>query len=296
MKKKLLFGVLSILAIGILNTSCEKDSAETENKTSETFELTTEQETLITGLQNKYNSGVINFTVDTDINGSPYKKGTDLVLTLSSSGALFIDSNPLAKDGDEVIINTFNKIANEYVWKDLKNDLEYALSIKLNTIDEINEVNVIKTSTKSFLASLKPEKTVNTDPETPNTAADNTIVIGSKVIDFSPGVPCLDISGFSSVVSYSLKPNAGGSFSMIFSEIMKVGNYKMVDSNPKTGEVSFFVNDGVVIRSAFSGGTLNVTTNASGKKVLTATNITLTDGVLEPGTNKAIVNLKLICN
>lgn len=147
MKKQLLFISLLFLTLFI---GCTSDG---DNTLSETAELTKGQEDFIELLKSKYPTQTVNFNTETALASSPYVKNQKLTLTFSSSGMLFIDTDPEKNDGDEIELPVFSIEGNEYIWKDTANDLSYALSLR--TDNTINEVNVSQTSSSTFYASLK---------------------------------------------------------------------------------------------------------------------------------------------
>ncbi|WP_010135679.1 hypothetical protein [Ochrovirga pacifica] len=115
--------------------------------------LTQNQQDFIALLKLKYPTQVVNFTTETAINEAPYAVNQKTTFTFSSSGMLFIDTNPEKNDGDEIELPVFTISGNEYIWKDTEQDLSYVLSLTAENF--INEINVFKTSTNTFYNSLK---------------------------------------------------------------------------------------------------------------------------------------------
>ncbi|MGY5351827.1 hypothetical protein ACXGQW_04570 [Wenyingzhuangia sp. IMCC45533] len=142
-------------------TSCSSDaddSMSSEEKQEEKQEdgegdLTQAQKDFIEVLKSKYPTQVVNFNTETAIGNAPYVKNQKLTFTFSSSGMLFIDTNPEKNDGSEIELPGFIISGKEYVWKDVDKDLSYALSLKAD--NTINEVNVSKSSDNTFYNSLK---------------------------------------------------------------------------------------------------------------------------------------------
>ncbi|KMT65163.1 hypothetical protein [Catenovulum maritimum] len=70
--------------------------------------------------------------------GAPYNLNQLANFTFSSSGSLFIDTNPEASDGDELQLDKLAMVGNEYVWMDEQNGFSYAVSLTASGIHEIN--------------------------------------------------------------------------------------------------------------------------------------------------------------
>ncbi|NIJ44181.1 DNA-binding beta-propeller fold protein YncE [Wenyingzhuangia heitensis] len=139
--------LLSLFLLLILSSCSKEDSA------MESESLTDAQEEFIALLKTNYPTQIVNFNTDTALIGGPFVENQKLTLTFSSSGMLFIDTDPDKNDGDEIELPSFDIDGKEYVWKDTSSDLSYRLSLK--TDNTINEVNVFKTSNNNFYASLK---------------------------------------------------------------------------------------------------------------------------------------------
>ncbi|EWH10408.1 hypothetical protein DS2_08043 [Catenovulum agarivorans DS-2] len=82
--------------------------------------------------------------------GAPYNLDQLADFTFSSSGTLFIDTNPEADDGDELQLDKVEMIGSEYVWMDETNGFNYAVSLTGSGIHEIN----VSGSAGSFLGQF----------------------------------------------------------------------------------------------------------------------------------------------
>lgn len=142
--------IIAILFVSSLFLGgCSSD----DNSINEEVELTIEQKEFIAVLKSNYPNQVVSFNTNTTISGAPFVENQKLTFTFSSSGMLFIDTDPDKNDGDEIELPVFTINGDEYVWKDVENDLSYALSLKADNF--INKINVLKTSTNLLYASLK---------------------------------------------------------------------------------------------------------------------------------------------
>lgn len=147
MKKLQLFSIILITAVSFTLSSCSDDDS-TEANPSQNQAPTTSLPRTISGT-------VVNMIFTAPQTGSPYSLNQETTFTFSSSGMLFIDQDPAAANGDEISISIYTTEGDEFVWKDETNDLSYQLSLKQD--NSINEVNVFKTSTNSFLGQFIPK-------------------------------------------------------------------------------------------------------------------------------------------
>ncbi|MGD1848158.1 MAG: hypothetical protein ACFB10_22410 [Salibacteraceae bacterium] len=85
--------------------------------------------------------------------GAPYSLGDQVLFTFSTSGAMAIDIDPSANNGNEVSVATLTLVGSEYQWEDTGNGYRYTLS--LNPDESINEVNVSDLS-NAFLGQFTP--------------------------------------------------------------------------------------------------------------------------------------------
>lgn len=184
------------LALSLSLTSCTKEEVVTDpidttnnnnnNGGTNTTTLSAEEKAFIDGLLKKYTNGEVTLTITHAESDAPYKADQKIKFTFGSSGKLMIDVDPSTTPGTDITINSFTKASSgAYIWKDAANDLEYALSLKPNTTDEINEFNITKTSTSKFLnqASVKPDGNGGTTVD-----ANSVLINGNKleVTDFLP--------------------------------------------------------------------------------------------------------------
>ncbi|WP_016955341.1 hypothetical protein [Catenovulum agarivorans] len=70
--------------------------------------------------------------------GAPYNLDQLADFTFSSSGTLFIDTDPDAANGDELQLDDVAMVGSEYVWMDEQNGFNYAVSLTATGIHEIN--------------------------------------------------------------------------------------------------------------------------------------------------------------
>lgn len=103
----------------------------------------------------------------TSNNGAPYNLNQVVRFTISSSGALFIDTDPDSNNGDEISIAEFTVSGTgEIIWLDIPGGFRYALSL---TSSGINEINVFGIDSGMFLGQF------------------------TEVQDTSTGIPNLDL-------------------------------------------------------------------------------------------------------
>jgi hypothetical protein len=136
-----------LLSLAMFFTACSDDDSETPT--------TNPSPSGSSGtLPSSVKGQVVNMKFTAPQAGAPYSLDQEVTFTFSSSGMLFIDENPAAKDGDEITISSFTKEGNEFVWKESSKDHSYALSLKADS--SINEVNLSQTSTATFLGQFVP--------------------------------------------------------------------------------------------------------------------------------------------
>ncbi len=136
-KKRLLFVLVGFALLG-----CSKDDKDANNPTGN-------NDTLPAGIAGQ----VVNMACTFANTGAPYVVGDEARFTFSSSGALFIDTDPAASNGDEIQVKSFTKVNNEYIWSDVAGGYKYVLS--LSPDNSINEVNVLDQS-NAFLNQFEP--------------------------------------------------------------------------------------------------------------------------------------------
>lgn len=88
--------------------------------------------------------------------GAPYTLNQEVQFTFSSSGMLFIDTDPGANNGDEISINSFTEFSGEYVWDDATGG--YAYNLSFLTDGSINEFNLFGLSNGSFYGQFTPKE------------------------------------------------------------------------------------------------------------------------------------------
>ena len=158
----------SILLIGL--ASCAK---EKPNPTSEP--------NLPSGLA----GNSFNFIYTAAQTGSPYSNNQEVVFSFSGNGAMSLDENPSAADGNELTVATFSQKNGEYIWEG-SNGYKYALSLLSN--GSINEINVFSLSGNTFLGQFVPvSEGGNTTPEDTLIAKyEGTYTVTSLVPGYSP--------------------------------------------------------------------------------------------------------------
>lgn len=139
--------LLLFIILGLNFQSCSEDDDETVQPTSQ-------NQTSNPTLPSSVKGQVVNMKFTAPQTGAPYTLDQQVRFTFSSSGMLFLDTNPSANDGDEINISSFSIVGNEYVWKDAGAGFNYNLSLKSDS--SINEVNVFKDSDNSFLGQFVP--------------------------------------------------------------------------------------------------------------------------------------------
>ncbi|RDL45996.1 hypothetical protein DN730_02850 [Marinomonas piezotolerans] len=102
--------------------------------------------------------------------GSPYANGDKVLFSFSSSGSLMLT------DQYTLVAKSFTVRGNEYVWSDATNNLEYALSVSNNAI---NEVNVFGSGTKPFYGQFTLVKQAS-DPVTLDLTGDGAALAGGS--------------------------------------------------------------------------------------------------------------------
>lgn len=142
-----------IIVVSFLFTAFFYACSSGDDSIKEELELTTEQKEFISVFTANYPTQTVSFNTNTAISGAPFVENQKITLTFSSSGMLFIDTDPDKNDGDEIELPVFTINGDEYVWEDAENDLSYALSLKADNF--INKINVLRTSTNLLYASLK---------------------------------------------------------------------------------------------------------------------------------------------
>ncbi|NJB81536.1 hypothetical protein GGR97_000295 [Wenyingzhuangia aestuarii] len=273
MKKPFFFKLFLFLSLFLsVLTSCSSDESD---NSIDTKELTTAQTEFMDLLKSKYPTQVVQFNTETAIENAPFVTNQKLTFTFSSSGMLFIDTNPAKNDGDEIELLVFTISGKEYVWKDAKNDVSYALS--LTTENFINEVNVFKTSTNTLYASLI---TVVTDIVTENPGENK---IESYYFFTDDNIECAPVSQSKPLVStvhIISKPCQSSSAALTFYfDLMKsinTGTYTVLASEginvtPGAGKVTivFYSHDS---KTWFAqSGTVTVTTNSNDESKIDVT-------------------------
>ncbi|ANW94870.1 hypothetical protein AXE80_00540 [Wenyingzhuangia fucanilytica] len=255
--KNYLITVFTVCSFFLSACSSGEDSQLKES------ELTIEQKEFIALLKSNYPTQVVSFNAETAIENAPYTSNQKLTLTFSSSGMLFIDTNPEKNDGDEIELPVFSINGNEYIWKDIEHDLTYALS--LTAENYINEINVFKTSTNTFYASLVTVA-INENPSETNT--ESYYFFGDDNMECTPisqGKPLV------STVHIISNPCQSSSAALTFYfDLMKVinaGTYTVLASEginvvPGAGKLTmvFYSHDA---KNWFAqSGTVTVTTNS----------------------------------
>lgn len=130
----------------------------------------------------------VTFTFGAGQSGAPFNDGDSVKVTFSSSGALFIDTNPSANDGDEISISSFTTNASgEYIWEDGAAGFKYFLSFTSD--GSINELNVMDTA-DSFLGQFTPDSATSggTDPCASGTAGQFCLTVTVATVSTKVGV------------------------------------------------------------------------------------------------------------
>ena len=86
----------------------------------------------------------------------PYMLDQRVNFIFSSSGALFIDIDPDATNGEEIEIMNFSISGNEFIWTDSDAGFQYALSLNG---EEINEINLNSEDGNTFHGQFIPIST-----------------------------------------------------------------------------------------------------------------------------------------
>lgn len=133
--------------------------------------------------------------------GAPYNLDQLADFTFSSSGSLFIDTDPDAANGDELQLDDVAMVGSEYVWMDDQNGFNYAVSLTATGIHEINLTSSAGVFLGQFTHYVEPGSDLpNADlvvkyAGTYNVVASSgthtrgTVVIGTDLsVDFDTGV------------------------------------------------------------------------------------------------------------
>ncbi|MGY5355574.1 hypothetical protein [Wenyingzhuangia sp. IMCC45467] len=255
--KSYLVTVFTICCIFLSACSSEEDSQLKET------ELTTEQKEFIALLKSNYPTQVVSFNTGTAIDNAPYASNQKLTFTFSSSGMLFIDTNPEKNDGDEIELPVFSINGNEYVWKDAGHDLTYALS--LTAENYINEINVFKTSTNTFYASLVTI-VINENPSETNT--ESYYFFGDDNMECTPISQGKPLVSTVHIISNPCQSNSAAlTFYFDLMKVINAGTYTVLASEginvvPGAGKLTmvFYSHDA---KNWFAqSGTVTVTTNS----------------------------------
>ncbi|KZN62213.1 hypothetical protein [Pseudoalteromonas luteoviolacea] len=81
---------------------------------------------------------VFTLTFNLSESGSSYTNGQKVMFTFSSSGKLFIDVDPDASNGDEITIDDFDKMGDEYHYSDEANGFKYVVAVLDGKFHEVN--------------------------------------------------------------------------------------------------------------------------------------------------------------
>ncbi|KAF7781705.1 hypothetical protein PRUB_b1019 [Pseudoalteromonas rubra] len=84
--------------------------------------------------------------------GSSYADGQKVRFTFSSSGMMFIDTDPDANNGDEMSLDDVMMEGSEYVYKDDDGGFVYKVSVTASGLNEINLFTMENTLLGSFIA------------------------------------------------------------------------------------------------------------------------------------------------
>lgn len=134
--RKVSYGITCIMSLAILY-ACGSDEAEPAGTT------------FIDAL-----AGVeISLQFTTANTGSPYQLNDVVKFSFSNTGALSIDKNPSANDGNEITIQNFAQVGSEYQWVESGTGHTYNLSLKSD--NSINEMN-LNGSDGAFLGQFTP--------------------------------------------------------------------------------------------------------------------------------------------
>lgn len=139
---------LQLLCCLLVVSSCKKEDVDIALPQAPTAPQSSSQ-----SLPSTVSGKVINMEFSHAESGAPYTLKQKVRFTFSSSGALFLDTNPSAADGDEVTVSQYTLKGSEYIWEDVKGGYKYALSLKSDS--SINEINV-STSADLFKGQFTP--------------------------------------------------------------------------------------------------------------------------------------------
>ncbi|WP_046004641.1 hypothetical protein [Pseudoalteromonas rubra] len=125
--------------------------------------------------------------------GSSYADGQKVKFTFSSSGMLFIDTDPEANNGDEMSLDDVMMEGTEYVYKDEQSGFVYRVSVTPTGLNEINLFTMEKVLLGSFVAEGVTNLALVTARAGEYTVTGaghsrGTVIIGSDgTIDFDTG-------------------------------------------------------------------------------------------------------------
>lgn len=174
MKKQLIILGLACMSL----VACKKDEEKKEEveQTSENPDLPGTIAGTIVNMEYSFDAG----------SNTTYQLNQLVNFTFSSSGMLFIDKNPTAKDGDELSLSTVRKEGSEFVWDDTDNGHAYSLSLKAdNSINEVNFSNLDRSAFYGQFTVLEDD-TATSGNEGELTISGDVNKIGGS--NFNPGL------------------------------------------------------------------------------------------------------------